>query len=113
MESSETSEKPNSTWNKLEDIFPETDHETCIGLSIQIHLLILQKECWLSEQISSNPFAPCGAQGIHKELTDIAVSIYLLDLVPWSSCVSYLILYCPTPRSVRSTSPSISLRIPV
>jgi len=31
---------------------------------------------------SSNPFTPCGAQGIHEELPSIVVSSYPLDLVP-------------------------------
>jgi hypothetical protein len=47
MECSETSEKPNSTLQKLEHIFPEMDHETCIGLSMEVYLLIFQKECKL------------------------------------------------------------------
>ena len=40
-------------------------------------------------------------------------SSYPLDLIPWSSCASYLILYCPSPRSLRPASPSVSLRIPI
>ena len=50
---------------------------------------------------------------IHEELPAIAVSIYPLDLVPWYSCASYVILCCPSPHSLRPTSPSISLRIPI
>jgi hypothetical protein len=48
MECSETTEKPNSILNKLKHIFPETDHETYIRLNMEVHLLILQKECSLS-----------------------------------------------------------------
>ena len=40
------------------------------------------------------------------------ISSYPLGLVPWSSCASYFILYCPSPRSLRPPSSSISLRIP-
>ena len=36
----------------------------------------------ISILISSNPFTPCGAQGIHEELPGIAVSIYPIDLLP-------------------------------
>jgi len=62
---------------------------------------------------SSNPFTPCGAQGIHDELPGIAVFSYPLDLVSRSSCASYLILYCPSPRPLRPASPSISLTIQI
>jgi hypothetical protein len=41
---------------------------------------------------SSVSFSPCGAQGIHEELPSVAISSYPLDLIPWSSCVSYFIL---------------------
>ena len=51
-------------------------------------------------------------RGIHEELPGIAVSSYPLHLVPWS-CASYLILYCPSPRSLRPTSTSVSLRTPI
>jgi len=53
---------------------------------------------------SSSPFTPCGAQGIHEELPSFAISSYPLDLVPRSSCVSYFILYCPSPHSLQPTS---------
>jgi len=66
----------------------------------------------VSNSSSSSPFTPCGAWGIHDELPDIVVSSYPFDLVPWSFA-SYSILYCPSPRSLRPTSSSISLRIPI
>ena len=62
---------------------------------------------------SSVPFTPCGAQGIHEELASTAISSYPPDLIPWSSSVFYFILYCPSSRSLRSTSSSIPLRIPI
>jgi hypothetical protein len=62
---------------------------------------------------SSSPFTPCRALGIHEELPSVAISSYPLDLIPWSSCRSYFILYCPSPRSLRPTSSSIPLRIPI
>jgi len=61
----------------------------------------------------SNPFTPCAAKGIHEELPGIVVSSYPLDLIPWSSCASYFILYCPSSHSLQPTSPSIFLRIPI
>jgi hypothetical protein len=66
-----------------------------------------------SSSSSSSPFTPCGAQGIHEELPGTAISSYPLYLVPWSSCTSYFILYCPSPCSLRPTSSSTSLRIPI
>ena len=53
---------------------------------------------------SSSPFTPYGAWGIHEELRSVAISSYPLDLTPWSSCVSYFILCCPSPRSVLPAS---------
>ena len=61
---------------------------------------------------SSSPFTPCGAQGIQEELPGFAISSYSLDLIPWSSCSSSFILYCPLPHSPQPTSSSVSLRIP-
>jgi hypothetical protein len=36
----------------------------------------------ISSSSSSSHFTPCGAWGIHKELSGIAISSYPLDLVP-------------------------------
>jgi hypothetical protein len=57
-------------------------------------------------QSSPVPFTPCGAEGIHEELLSVAISSYPLDLIPWSSCISYFVLYCPSPRCLRPTSSS-------
>jgi hypothetical protein len=63
--------------------------------------------------IPSGPFTPCGAQGIHVELPSVVISSCPLDLIPWSSCVSYFILYCPSPCSLQPTSSSIPLSVPI
>ena len=57
--------------------------------------LALRKNKLSSSSSSSNPFTrtPCAAQGIYEELPGIAVFGNSLDLVSWSSCASYLILY--------------------
>jgi hypothetical protein len=67
-----------------------------------------------SSPSSSVPFTPCGAEGIHEELPSVAISSYPPDLIPWSSCICYFILYnCPSLRSLWPTSSSVSLRIPI
>jgi len=62
---------------------------------------------------SSVPFTPCGAYGIHEALPSVAISSHPLDHISWSSCISYFVLYCPSPRSLQPTFPSVPLRIPI
>jgi hypothetical protein len=45
--------------------------------------LILYSSSSSSSSLSSNPFTPCGAWGIHEELSVFAISISL-DLIPSS-----------------------------
>jgi len=60
-----------------------------------------------------NKMQPYSTYIILIKLPGIAVYSYTLDRIPWSACVFYLILYCPSTLSLRPTNPSISLRIPI
>jgi hypothetical protein len=53
----------------------------CVAME-ELYMTVSVSSSSSSSSSSSVPFTPCGAQGIHEELSSVAVSSYSLDLIP-------------------------------